>query len=380
MKVPMIIFRLILLAGILAAATPAAAQWWNPFSTRPSERPRAEQTELSRPLYERAMRSLERGNNRTAERRFRRVARRYPLSDYAAQSLYQQGKLAFERRNMRRSFESFQTLLARHPEFPRFNEVVEYQFEIALALAEGRGMRWLGIIPYRALNRSRQYFEIIVFNAPYSDYAPLALMNVARINERQGNIPEAIDALDRLINNYPASLLANKAYLELAETFSELVSGPLYDQGSTREAISYYQDFLILFPDDENVDSAEEGLQEMRDIYARSKVVVGEYYYRHRNWYRAAEIFFNEAITIAPESESADLARRYLARIEEFRRLAAEDPDYRPPRTTWGERIFFWRRRATDLDFDEPVYDPALEEPPTEDLLDRDRDPFVLPD
>ena len=380
MKVPMFYFRVILLAGILAAATPAAAQWWNPFSTRPSERPRAEQTELSRPLYESALRSLERGNNRTAERRFRRLARRYPLSDYAAQSLYRQGQLAFERRNLRRSFESFQTLLARHPEFPHFNEVVEYQFDIALSLADGTGMRWLGIIPYRALNRSRQYFEIIVFNAPYSDFAPLALMNVARINERQGNIPEAIDALDRLINNYPASLLANKAYLELAETFSELVSGPLYDQGSTREAISYFQDFLILFPEDANVDRAEEGLQEMRDIYARSKVVIGQFYYRHRNWYRAAEIFFNEAVTIAPESESADLARRYLARIEEFRRRAAEDPDYRPPRTTWGERIFFWRPRATDLDFDEPVFDPALEEPPMEDLLDRDREPFALPD
>lgn len=190
MKVPMFYFRVILLAGILAAATPAAAQWWNPFSTRPSERPRAEQTELSRPLYESALRSLERGNNRTAERRFRRLARRYPLSDYAAQSLYRQGQLAFERRNLRRSFESFQTLLARHPEFPHFNEVVEYQFDIALSLADGTGMRWLGIIPYRALNRSRQYFEIIVFNAPYSDFVPLALMNVARINERQGNIPE----------------------------------------------------------------------------------------------------------------------------------------------------------------------------------------------
>lgn len=60
LKVPMIIFRLIILAALLAAATPAAAQWWNPFSTRPSERPRAEQTELSRPLYENAMRSLDR--------------------------------------------------------------------------------------------------------------------------------------------------------------------------------------------------------------------------------------------------------------------------------------------------------------------------------
>ncbi len=360
--------RCIIFFGLMAAfsTAPLTAQWWNPFSIRPSDLPRAEQTEASRQTYQEAMNALEKGRDRSAEKKFRRVAKRYPLSDYAAQSLYHEGRLAFERNKWRRSFEAFQALLLRHPEFAQFNQVIDYQFQIALNLADGRHTRWLGIVPYRALNRSRHYFELIIFNAPYSDYAPLALINSARISQHQGRIPEAIDALDRLINNYPSSVLANSAYLELAETFSELVSGPLYDQGSTREAISYYQDYLILYPDDENVGEAEEGLHDMREIHSRSKVVIGEYYYRHRNWYQAAEIFFNEAITIAPESESAEVARRYLARIDEFRRRAAEDPNYRPPRTTWGERIFFWRSRATDLDTDEPLYDPALESPSAE--------------
>lgn len=379
MTSPMAFRTLLILFAFLLGASSVSAQWWNPFVTRPSRLAPTEQTERSAELFREALLDVERGRNRSAERKFRHIFRRYPLSDYSAQSLHTYGRLTFQRRQWRKSFEAFQTLLSRHPEFPRFNEVIAYQFDIALALAEGTGVRWLGIIPYRAFNRSVAYFEVVVRNAPFSDFAPLALMNVARIHERRGNIPEAIDALDRLINNYPSSLLASDAYLALAETFSELVSGPLYDQGATREAMSYFQDFLILFPQDEGVARAEEGLEAMREIYARSRLVIGKYYFRHRNWYRAAEIFFNETITIAPLSEPARQARLYLERIEEFRQRALEDPNFRPPVNTWGDRIFFWRARATDINLD-VVEDDTVTEPGVRMIDDAGALPLTAPD
>ena len=43
-------------------------------------------------------------------------------------------------------------------------------------------------------------------------------------------------------------MLAPDAYYNMAQTYSNLVNGAEYDQGSTRQAISYYEDFLILFP------------------------------------------------------------------------------------------------------------------------------------
>jgi outer membrane protein assembly factor BamD len=175
------------------------------------------------------------------------------------------------------------------------------------------------VLPSRAYNRSVEYFEIVIRNAPYSDFAPLALMNVALIRQYQNETAFAIDALDRLINSYPSSLLADDAYLSLAETFATLVQGPMYDQGATREAISYFEDFLILFSENEKVATAENGLAEMEDVYARSKLVIGEYYFKYRRWYQAAEIFFNEAITTAPDSEAAFTARGYIQQIERIR-------------------------------------------------------------
>lgn len=316
------IFYITLIFGILAPLQGADA-FFGWFFRTSSDLPPAEQTERARPIFNKAQELENDGRNRTAIRRYRRVYNRFPASDYAAEATYRYAMLRYDQGKWGDAFDGFQRLLAYHPDFPHFNEIVRYQFDIALKVADGEGVRFLGIIPYRPLNRATDYFYGIVNNAPYHDLAPLALMNAALIAQYQGNTMEAIDALDWMINEYPNSLLASDAYLTLAETFSELVDGPEYDQGATREAMSYFEDFLILYSEHERVGRAEEGLREMEDVYARSKLVLGHFYYRYRGWYDAAEIFFNETITTAPDSEAADSAREYLASIEE-RREAAE--------------------------------------------------------
>lgn len=305
------------LFGLALFLTPAEAFLW--FGDDPVDLSPTVQTEKSRRYFEKALEAQQKGNTWTALRSYEKVWKNYPASQYSAQSLYNTGIIQFERKKWKKSFGAFQAILIRHPDYPRFNELIEYQFRIALAQAEGDGVRLFWVIPSRAYNRAIGYFEIVINNAPYSDLAPLALMNVALIHQYKSNTAEAIDALDRLINSYPQSLLADDAYLSLAETFATLVQGPMYDQGATREAISYFEDFLILFSNNVDVARAEQGLASMEDVYARSKLVIGQYYYKYRRWYAAAEIFFNEAITIAPNSPAADSAREYLARIEKMR-------------------------------------------------------------
>jgi outer membrane protein assembly factor BamD len=304
---------------LIMAFTPAHGFLW--FDKDPIDTSPARQTELARPLYERALSAQRDGQLGKAVSLYRKINKNYPAADFAAQSLYNTGIIQYNRKKWKKAFLAFQSILIFHPDFPQFNELVEYQFRIALAHADGDNIRFLFVIPYRALNRSVDYFEVVINNAPYSNLAPLALMNVALIRQHKGQTAEAIDALDRLINNYPTSLLADDAYLSLAETFATLVQGAQYDQGATREAISYFEDFLILFSQNEDVARAEKGLEEMEDVYARSKLVIGQYYFKYRRWYQAAEIFFNEAITIAPESAAAGTAREYIARIAEIREM-----------------------------------------------------------
>lgn len=344
--------HVLLLASLafgLSASLLDAAWYWPFGDDRENEDPAVVQTQRSLALFQKAERFREEGREGKAAERYEDLFEDYPLSEYAPQSRFEYGKIMIEKKEWKDAFEAFQALLSRHPDFPHFNEVIRYQFDIASALAEGDGVRLLWVIPYNSYSRAVYYYELVINNAPYSDIAPLALMNIALIHQHRGNTAQAVEALDRLINNYPASTLTDEAYLTLADTFAGLVEGAFYDQGATREAISYYQDYLILFPTNQDVGKAEEGLSEMLDLLARSKLVIGQYYYKHRRNYLAAEIFFNEAITAAPESASAQRARDFLTRIDEFRdeegRAPIRAPKEEDDDPSIVDRLFFWREQ-----------------------------------
>jgi outer membrane protein assembly factor BamD len=154
-----------------------------------------------------------------------------------------------------------------------------------------------------------EFFEVIVLDAPYSDYAPLALMDVARGNQQNKNTEEAIDSLDRLVNTYPQSVLAPVAYLKLGDLHASLTEGPKYDQASTKEAMTYYEDFMILYPGDSGIAQAAAGVDKMKTILSQSNI------YKRLNFV-AAKVYYNEAITAYPDSPPANMAKKRLADLE----------------------------------------------------------------
>jgi outer membrane protein assembly factor BamD len=54
----------------------------------------------------------------------------------------------------------------------------------------------------------------------------------------------------------------------------------------------------------------------MEDLLARSRLNLGDFFYGYRSNNTAALVFYNETITIAPESEAAEEARARIADIE----------------------------------------------------------------
>lgn len=296
-------------------------------------------------LMNKARAAEEKGDRGEAISLYARVAKRYPSSVFAPEAYYRMGNLYYARNSYFKAFEAYQQIVSRYPNTPNFNDVIGRQYRIAADLADGARNRIFGVVPgFRNRDRAVQYFEQTIANAPYSDYAPLSLMNVAKAHQRLDNTEEAIDALDRMINFYPRSVLAPDAYLKLAQTHATLVDGPYYDQASTNEAITYYEDFMILFPGDSGVAMAEKGLAEMKSVLAESKMILADYYYKYRRNYRAARVFYNEAITVFPDSSIAARARERLADVDA--RLAEQTPPAVTPAATG----------------DQPATDPKPEE------------------
>ncbi len=296
-------------------------------------------------LMNKARAAEESGQSRSALKTYISVTKKYPNSVFAAEALFRAGALYQKREQYYKAFETYQQMLGRYPASEKFTQVVGEQYRIAAQLFEGKRSKIWGIIPgFRNREKALEYFETIVATAPYSDYAPLALMNAARGYKQISETPAAIDALDRMINTYPRSVLTPDAYLKIAETHASLVDGPLYDQGSTKEAITYYEDYMILFPGDVGMATAEKGLDRMKIVLAKSKLTIADYYLKYRRNYKAAKVFYNEAITVYPDSTVAAEARIKLvnveAKLEEQAATAAGQPLPQP--VTPQKKKRFW--------------------------------------
>lgn len=245
------------------------------------------------------------------------VVNEYPESIFAPEAYFQLGLVYTQRGQFEDAYNSFGEIIKRYPDYQKFNQVIGEQFKVAAMIQDGATPYLWGWFPwFTNYDDAIKFYEGIVKNAPYSDYAPIALMNISLVAADNGKPEVAEDALDRLINTYPNSLFTPDAYLQMARIFKDMVMGPEYDQDSTKKAISFYQDYLILFPQEAGVINAEKSLDEMRDTYARSRLVMGNFYYYYRTDNRAASIFYNETITLAPNSSAAEEARKQLAKIK----------------------------------------------------------------
>lgn len=247
------------------------------------------------------------------------VYNNYELSIFAPEALLQMGYIYRERNRIESAFEQYETIVREYPNYDKFNKVIEAQYRLAQDLQNGARLRlfWDLIPGFRSPQKAIEYYETVVTNARYSDFAAPALMNIADISNKRGDEEEAIFALDRLISNYPQNILNDEAYLAIARTYVSLVQGSGYDQESTNAAINYYEDYLALFPDAPNIAEAEKELAAAKDTLAKSKFDLGEYYYTVKRNDRAARIFYNETITTAPNSSFAEKASNRIEAIDE---------------------------------------------------------------
>jgi outer membrane protein assembly factor BamD len=268
-------------------------------------------------MMNKARAAEEKGSNWTAIKYYKRVAKKYPNSLYASEAQYRLGNLRLARKQYNKAFEAFQTIAIHYPNTNRYDEIIGKQYRIAADLLNGARNHIWGIFPgFTNRDKGIEDMEAILQEAPYGDYAPIALMCVANGHRHMKNSEEAIDALDRMINTYPQSANSPEAYLKLAQAHAALVEGPYYDQGSTRDAITYYEDFMILYPGDNTVVTAEKGLTDMKLVLANSKMRIGDFYFHRRDNFKAARVFYNEAITIYPGSTVAETARQRLVEVD----------------------------------------------------------------
>ncbi|MDR0535103.1 MAG: tetratricopeptide repeat protein [Puniceicoccales bacterium] len=313
-----------------------------------------------------ARRSQLAGNNSSALSDYETLAFDHAGSDIAAESLFQSGIIHAKRSELREAFDAFDKLTRSHPDFDRFDNAVAWQYQIALAAKTGHRPYLWGVIPwFTDPVAAVGWFEKVSRTAPFGALAAQAIFDKGTLALERGQTDEALDAFDRVIWDYPHSPLVPEAWLALARTRetdipghdiepapdgvatdptgktapatggstppapsrskdaalkndlenNHKITGHEWDQGATRDALAYYNEFIRRYPKHPKVGYAVRNAARMREILARNRYDLGLFYFEHRNNPRAAALFFHEAINIAPESAVARESNKRIADI-----------------------------------------------------------------
>ena len=264
-----------------------------------------------------AKRAQEAKNYSKALKIYKKITKEYTKSVCAPEAHYQSALIYNKKRQYKLAFKELDKISTKYQDFYNLDAVLKLQFQIAEELKIGARPYYFGIIPgFKDRLGSVEFYEKIVRNAPFDEAAPLALMHEAEVYAHAKQFDKAIDALDRVIDGYPTSELAPMAYIRTAEIYANLVKSPDYDQGATKEAINFYEDFLTIFKDHEMVPYAEQQLQKAREQLALAKINMGDFYFQSRRNPKAAVIMYNQAITVYPDSLQAKISAEKIEAIK----------------------------------------------------------------
>ncbi|MBU8933116.1 MAG: outer membrane protein assembly factor BamD [candidate division Zixibacteria bacterium] len=159
-------------------------------------------------------------------------------------------------------------------------------------------------------------FQAVIYNFPGDAIVDTAQYYLGMAYFRNDDFQLAAVEFNRLALNYPSSAFFERAIYLKAVSYYESTPGHYgLDQSELKSAIKLFEDFLIDFPESDQVEGAREHLLAARTRMARKFYSSGIVYDRI-GAYVAAKTYFQRVIDDYTDTEFAPLATYYYALME----------------------------------------------------------------
>ena len=319
----------------------AANECWAPFIYTPGEGWRYEtpgqagqwQRDTAKLQLEASREAYQEEDYKIAVKAAGRVLRKWPLSDYAPEAQYLIG-LAYEgKRRDEKAFKAYQTLVAKHPNYDKYDEVLQRQFQIANKFLNGQRFRLWGLFPlFRSMDKTAEMYRKLIQPGPYSEVAAQAQLRIGTANEKKKNFAAAFAAYQAAADKYAErKKIASEALYRAGVSLSKESKDAEYDQSVAKRAIEVFNDFIVLYPDDERVPEAEKNIRKLRVEQARGSLKIARFYDK-KNQKQGALTYYNKVVDIFSrllndaEHEYAAEARKRIAQLKVEVAEPAETP------------------------------------------------------
>ena len=268
-------------------------------------------------LLRSADKHVNKGRVKRAQKFYKKILKKYHKTEAAETVALKRGQYLFEKDKWVDAFTALTALTINHPSSPKLEAAIELQYQCADSLMRYVPRKTLGVFKSDSLNaKAIPLFLSFANFYPYDGRTPQALLNVADTAQINGQDEVAIVALKKIINDYSESAITPDAYFKIANIYADFIKGPEYDLEFTREAIRYCEDYIALFSSRTEIGLIKALRERMLNTLATNRLYMADYYYFNRRDNVAALIFYNEAITLAPNSNAASEAQNRLDAIK----------------------------------------------------------------
>jgi outer membrane protein assembly factor BamD len=151
-----------------------------------------------------------------------------------------------------------------------------------------------------------------------------ALMALGRSHlETREYVTAAADFL-RVATEFPSDPEAREARFGLCEAYHELAPRPQLDPEYTTAAITYCESYASIYTGTPEAQQALQWVTEMRGRLAEKQYQNGFFYFR-RGLYDAAVVYFNDVLSVFPDTPSAPAA--LLRLVEAYGRMGYREEE-----------------------------------------------------
>jgi len=136
--------------------------------------------------------------------------------------------------------------------------------------------------------KSIEYFQEVIDNYPYSDYAVLAELQIGDIHFERGEYEEASSYYHDFVELHPNHPKVSYALYRNGLCSYNQMRDVQRDQAPTREAVAQFKALLERYPASEMAPDAQMRLLECQNRLAEQDIEIGDYYFAQHSWYAAA--------------------------------------------------------------------------------------------
>ncbi len=264
-----------------------------------------------------AQEAFDKGEYRLALKAARRTVKVWPLSDYAGRAQYLVGRCYEARRMDERAFKEYNRALTLYPKLANHSEIQQRQFEIANRFLGGQWFKLWGYIPFfPSMEKTSKLYDQVNRNGPYTDIGPKALMNIGAAREKQKDYANAVKAYQKAADRYfDRPQISADALYAAGIAWNRQAKRAEYDQSIAGNAITYFNDFKALYPDDKRTTETTAIVTSLKVEQARGALETAQFYHKYRQ-YKAALTYYNEVLVRSPESKYAAEAREQIEKLK----------------------------------------------------------------